>query len=247
MVYWNLTIYRQRHFDFLKLPLALREAIYELLFEDNKHYPPSKQPVRGSRIRRARGRFYLSYERPVPTNILGTCQQIYYEARSVLYRMRPAQISVGSWIRYTFLLDPIDVAPLTSARKLEIQIEAMTEDGPVEYRQKRKGSIGDMLTNYADALIGSPAGPRRAIRLKFMVSRKGTKPKAEDQKQKHDVSWLSETWHWAQAAEVVKAMRADLKERAPAMNLTLTSNVEGKIPKVKTTRLDASRVWYHKL
>lgn len=117
----ELTTCRHGHFDFLKLPLELREAIYELLFEDRKHYPPSKLrcKVRASRIRRGANVYMNSvHDRPLATGILRTCQQIYYEARSVLYRMRPAQIRVGFWTKNKYFLNPIDTAPLANARNL---------------------------------------------------------------------------------------------------------------------------------
>ncbi|KAE9991461.1 hypothetical protein EG327_011623 [Venturia inaequalis] len=235
------------HFDFLKLPLELREAIYELLFEDNKHYQPKKLrlKVRNSRIHRPECKLAhnCTLERPMPTKILRTCQQIYYEARAVLYRMRPAEIYVGTWAKNMHFLDPIDVAPLTNARKLLIKIAGRKDAGPIQYAQKRQGSLGNLLAKYTDVFISSHValGPNRDIRLQFEHTRK---PLAEDEQQSLE-EWYLQVWHWAQAGEAVKAMRKDLKERAPAMNrLLITSNVEGKISKVKTIRYDASRVWY---
>lgn len=242
----KLTMYRHGRFDFLKLPLELREAIYKILFEDNKHCPPKKQPVIASLIRHAGGRrIDPNKERRLPTEILRTCDQIYHEAQSVLYRMRPVTITVCSWAKDKFHLAGIDVAPLAHAQKLLVEIGGKVDAGPVQYGQKRFGSIGKMLSNYAAVFIAAhvATGPYREIRLKFMLTgHEGHKPKVGDEQHSN---WDSEIWHWTQAGEAVKAMREDLKKKAPAMNnLKITSNVEGKIPKVKTSRYDASRVWY---
>ncbi|TLD21584.1 hypothetical protein E2P81_ATG08172 [Venturia nashicola] len=241
---------RSGQFKFLSLPLELREAIYELLFEDNKHYPPKKLrlKVRNSRILRLAHELAPSstLERPMPMEILRTCQQIYYEARTVLYRMRPVEICVGTWTRNMHFLDSIDVAPLINARKLLISIRGTKYAGPIQYAQKRKGSLGSMLARYADALIMSniTSGPNREIRLHFSNNPyEAIKPLADDEQQ--GGGWYLKVWYWAQVGEAVKNMREDLKKRAPSMhNLTLTSDIEGKIPKVKTSRYDASRVWY---
>ncbi|QDS75122.1 hypothetical protein FKW77_007468 [Venturia effusa] len=235
-----------QHFPFLKLPLELRDAIYELVFESKREGPSRKLPFKGSWIVR-NGRS----GRKLHTEMIRTCQQIYHEVTSFLYRTRPVEISpIGSHtdttpLEYIYVFDQIDIAPFTQARQLlvEFDYDGSWKLEPIRYGRGRKGSPGKLLSEYANALVMSQvSAARREIRLRFGTGYRGYKPKVGAETTSYGMRNL---WKWVQTAAAVKAMREDIKKRAPAMtNLKITSNVESRIPKMKTNRYNESHIWY---
>ncbi|QDS75121.1 hypothetical protein FKW77_007457 [Venturia effusa] len=229
------TLCKHYHLDFLELPLELRENIYEYIFEKQRTW---------AKVHLARKTGWPQNQVICPTGILSTCRHIYHEASNVLYRLYPGLLYVNPNARaFGYQLQGIDAAPLVGFRHLDISIRANPRWLHIEYGQGKKGTLGIMLSNWADMLVAGlqHADPSisRTINLEFSVS---CWPRPSARLSKYDEvneSWAKVCWFRTQTAEALRQMRQTLQSRIPDIALTITSNVETSYSFLRVDRRSA--------
>lgn len=181
-----------------------------------------------------------------PTGILSTCRHIYHEASNVLYRLHSAKFNVNRKAgAFGYQLQDIDAAPFIGFRQLDITTNGNSRWLYIEYGKGKKGSLGYMLSNWADmlfaALQSTDPAISRTINLMFRLDDWSFDDEGKLYEEEDEIDEYSAKacWFRVQAASAVQEMRQDLQSRLLAIALTATSNVEASYPFVSVQRHSA--------
>lgn len=234
-----LTCKRTLCFDFLELPLELRETIYELvLMSSSGKFRRFSSPGRHKKSK-------AKPPRRIPTSILLVSRQLYFEARNVLYRETACKLSIYlQFHQVGYHIERKDKIALTNFRQVNLNIHVTGQQ--FEYDDKAVGLVGRFLADLVDilglALDSRYDAPTRTVKLDFRFR------EANDMNyQQRDADPISQqsciyrkVWYRAQIASAVNKMRKLLRFRAPGLGLI--TNVETSIFGFRAQKLDARKV-----
>ncbi|TID15095.1 hypothetical protein E2P81_ATG08171 [Venturia nashicola] len=228
------------HFDFLELPLELRESIYEFIFEGKGSQPTA--------ITLSRRTTSIARSDLCSTAILSTCRQIHQEASNVLYRQHPAKLIVNQKAaKFGYKLQSIDVAASTGFTRLDVDISVNSDWLYIEYGQKRQGTLGHLLSTWVDRLVSAlqptNSGGSRTINMNVRLS--GWLGNSINYFDDVDELLAKTCWFRVQIAAAVQEMRQDLHTRLPAIEFTITSDVEAIYPWLRVVRESAFKLQFH--
>ncbi|RDI78920.1 hypothetical protein Vi05172_g11013 [Venturia inaequalis] len=253
--------------EILKLPLELREAIYEMVLapEDSCPITDAEKVLRNFEYEHENDSDYCeckqeSAVKKFDLSIVLTCKQIYAEAIQVLYRKCTVNLFV-QWHPGTEVyldkiqgfghgLDENDNLAFQKFRKVSIHINCF-KGMYAEYGQGAQGTIGYMFSDLASKIIAQIDSVRSKKVVHFEFASEWAPRHREDnlhldanQKMKLGF-WTDKLWIRVQLAELVKRMRAELDSALGQDTVILTSNVESNVAQIDTLRLSATEIRFH--
>lgn len=215
-------------------------TIYGYIFEIQGSQSKSTRLARKTR--------YTARSDTCSTAILSTCRQIHQEASNLLYRLHSAKIIVNQ--KATKLgnqFKSIDVAASTGFTRLDIDIFVDSSWLYIEYGQKKTGTLGHMLSSWADMLVSAlqstNTGGSRTINMNICLDGwyrgRNTVRRMDDS---INQDWAKICWFRVQTAAALQEMRQDLQSRLPVIAFTITSEVEVEYSWLRVVRESALKL-----
>ncbi|KAE9969407.1 hypothetical protein BLS_005361 [Venturia inaequalis] len=223
-------------FDFLELPLELRETIYRLVLMSSS-----------GAVRRVSSPGAKKHETNPPqelsTSILLVSRQTYLEARNVFYRETGCRLAIHlQKCRIGYQLERKDKLAFVNFRQVTLDIHII--GALIEYSDETAGSIGRFLADLVDALTlafdSRQDAPQKTLNLDFRFERVNDMddyPPNINQRVLH-----RKLWYRTQIMCVVLEMRELLSFRVPS--LILMSNVENAIGRFCTQKVGSDKVLF---
>ncbi|KAE9991470.1 hypothetical protein EG327_011632 [Venturia inaequalis] len=225
---------RPIYFDFLGLPLELREAIYRHALIPN------------SRV--IKRKFGNTKTERHSVSLLVTCRQLYSEARRVMYREATFKSTLTDFVKEGYILPGYERIPFINYQKVKLVI-VLSKSADIEYHCGKAGTLGPFLTGLVNMLImfydSRDEAPPKQLELKFMTAVNNSSSSNECAELNYagpitDASWPCSIWFKVHIAQALATMRQELHLRAPFV--TLISNMESEIAHIKTKFVDCKTV-----
>ncbi|QDS75128.1 hypothetical protein FKW77_007583 [Venturia effusa] len=207
------------YFDFLGLPLELREAIYELVFATETGVITRIDPKKECTV--------------IFTSILGVSRAVHAEARKVLYRTNICKLTINpKKAELGYRLETDDMLPFARFRKVELSILGTNYN--IGLDGQKLGSLGSMLPHMVAtlALVREFSGRAQSKTITFDFQFGSDTEMATSIQKASGDSWMHEVFYRAQAAYLIAGMRKELAVRAPGTSII--SNVEGRVLGLET-------------